>query len=230
MKIGIIGAMSEEVEMLKEEMFIEEKIEKANMVFYHGVLLEKEVVIVTCGIGKVNAAVCSQILIDRFRVDKVINVGIAGGLNDQVYPGDIVVADNLVQHDMDVRFFGDPLGQIPRLDTFDFKCDDDLIAKAREAIAKIKDAKAYVGRIVSGDQFVDSAETQKFLGEHFNAYAVEMEGASIGQVCYLNNMPFVVIRSISDNAINGTHMDYETFAPLAIKNSVAILKDMLESL
>jgi adenosylhomocysteine nucleosidase len=230
MKIGIIGAMSEEVEMLKEEMFVEEKIEKANMVFYHGVLLEKEVVIVTCGIGKVNAAVCTQILIDRFRVDKVINVGIAGGLNDQVYPGDIVVADNLVQHDMDVRFFGDPLGQIPRLDTFDFKCDEDLIAKAKEAISKIKDSKAYVGRIVSGDQFIDSAETQKFLGEHFNAYAVEMEGASIGQVCYLNNMPFVVIRSISDNAINGTHMDYETFAPLAIKNSVAILKDMLEAL
>ncbi len=87
-----------------------------------------------------------------------------------------------------------------------------------------------MGRIVSGDQFIDSAEKQKFLGEHFNAYAVEMEGASIGQVCYLNSMPFVVIRSISDNAINGSHMDYETFAPLAIKNSVAILKDMLLSL
>ena len=230
MRIGIIGAMSEEVEMLKDEMFLEEKIEKANMVFYHGVLLEKEVVIVTCGIGKVNAAVCTQILIDRFRVDKIINVGIAGGLNKDIYPGDIVVADNLVQHDMDVRFFGDPLGQIPRLNTFDFKCDEDLIKLAKTAIDKIDDSNAYMGRIVSGDQFIDSAEKQKFLGEHFNAYAVEMEGASIGQVCYLNSMPFVVIRSISDNAINGSHMDYETFAPLAIKNSVAILKDMLLAL
>ncbi len=230
MRIGIIGAMSEEVEMLKDEMFLEEKIEKANMVFYHGVLLEKEVVIVTCGIGKVNAAVCTQILIDRFRVDKIINVGIAGGLNKDIYPGDIVVADNLVQHDMDVRFFGDPLGQIPRLDTFDFKCDEDLIKLAKTAIDKIDNSNAYMGRIVSGDQFIDSAEKQKFLGEHFNAYAVEMEGASIGQVCYLNSMPFVVIRSISDNAINGSHMDYETFAPLAIKNSVAILKDMLLAL
>jgi adenosylhomocysteine nucleosidase len=230
MRIGIIGAMSEEVEMLKNEMFLEEKIEKANMVFYHGVLLEKEVVIVTCGIGKVNAAVCTQILIDRFRVDKIINVGIAGGLNKDIYPGDIVVANNLVQHDMDVRFFGDPLGQIPRLNTFDFKCDEDLIKLAKTAIDKIDNSNAYMGRIVSGDQFIDSAEKQKFLGEHFNAFAVEMEGASIGQVCYLNSMPFVVIRSISDNAINGSHMDYETFAPLAIKNSVAILKDMLLSL
>lgn len=230
MKIGIIGAMSEEVEMLKNEMYVEEKIDKANMIFYHGVLLEKEVVVVTCGIGKVNAAVCTQILIDRFRVDKIINVGIAGGLNKDIFPGDIVVADNLVQHDMDVRFFGDPLGQIPRMDTFDFKCDSDLVEKAKQAIEKIRDAKAYTGRILSGDQFISEAEQQKFLGEHFEAYACEMEGASIGQVCYLNSMPFVVIRSISDNAINGTHMDYETFAPLAIRNSVAIVKDMLESL
>lgn len=230
MKIGIIGAMSEEVEMLKNEMFLEEKVEKANMTFYHGVLLEKEVVVVTCGIGKVNAAVCTQVLIDRFKVDKVINVGIAGGLNKDIYPGDIVVADNLVQHDMDVTFFGDALGQIPRLDTFDFKCDADLVNKAKLAIDKIEDANAFIGRIVSGDQFIDKADKQIFLGEHFGAFACEMEGASIGQVCYLNSMPFVVIRSISDNAINGSHMDYETFAPLAIKNSVAILKDMLKAL
>lgn len=230
MKIGIIGAMSEEVEILKHDMTIEEKIEKASMTFYHGVLLDKEVVIVTCGIGKVNAAVCTQILIDRFKVDKIINVGIAGGLNKDIYPGDIVVANNLVQHDMDVRFFGDALGQIPRLKTFDFKCDEELVGKAREAITFLKDAKAYTGRIISGDQFVSEAEKQKFLGTHFDAYAVEMEGASIGQVCYLNDLPFVVIRSISDNAINGSHMDYETFAPLAIKNSVSILKDMLKSL
>ncbi|MCH4890958.1 5'-methylthioadenosine/adenosylhomocysteine nucleosidase [Acidaminobacter sp. JC074] len=230
MRIGIIGAMNEEVETLKNEMFLEEKVEKANMTFYRGVLLDKETVVVTCGIGKVNAAVCTQILIDNFKVDKIINVGIAGGLNKDIYPGDIVVATNLVQHDMDVRFFGDPLGQIPRLDTFDFKCDEDLVKIAKRAIENLEDSKAYTGRIVSGDQFVSVAEHQKFLGEHFDAFACEMEGASIGQVCYLNSMPFVVIRSISDNAINGSHMDYETFAPLAIKNSVAILKDMIRSL
>jgi len=229
LKIGNIGAMSEEVEMLKEEMVVSEKIERANMTFYDGDLLGKKVVVVTCGIGKVNAAICTQILIDRFRVDKIINVGIAGGLNQEIYPGDIVVANNLVQHDVDVTFFGEPLGQISRMNTFDFTCDENLVEKAKLAIDKIKDANGFVGRVVSGDQFVSEAEKQKFLGEHFGAHACEMEGASIGQVCYLNKIPFVVIRSISDNAINGTHMDYEKFSPLAIKNSVAILKDMLEN-
>lgn len=230
MKIGIIGAMSEEVEKLKNEMVVEEKVDRANMTFYHGELLGKEVVIVTCGIGKVNAAVCTQILIDRFGVEKIINVGVAGGLNKDIYPGDIVVAENLVQHDVDDTVFGYPLGQIPRMETFDFKCDEDLVEKARNAIDKIEDANGFVGRVVSGDQFISEAEKLKFLGEHFNAYACEMEGASIGQVCYLNSVPFVVIRSISDNAINGSHVDYEKFSPLAIKNSVAILKDMLSVL
>lgn len=230
MKIGIIGAMSEEVEILKAEMQLKREHKQASMVFYEGDLLSHEVVVVTSGIGKVNAAVCTQILIDRFQVERIINVGIAGGLRDDIYPGDIVIAKNLVQHDMDVRFFGDPLGQIPRMDTFDFKCDENLIKAAEAAIAKLDDANAFVGRIVSGDQFISVAEHQMTLHKTFDAYACEMEGAAIGQVCYLNNMPFVVIRSISDNAINGSHMDYETFAPLAIKNSVAILKDMLNSL
>lgn len=230
MKIGIIGAMAEEVEMLKEEMTIQEKYTQASMDFFEGDLLNKDVVVVTCGIGKVNAAVCTQILVDHFQVDQIINVGIAGGMREDIYPGDIVVAENLVQHDMDVRFFGDPLGQIPRMDTFDFKCDDTLISKAKEAIEKLEDANAFVGRIISGDQFLSDAEKQRNLHETFDAYACEMEGAAIGHVCYLNKKPFVVIRSISDNAINGSHMDYETFAPLAINNSVAILKDMLKSL
>lgn len=230
MKIGIIGAMAEEVEMLKDEMVVAAKVDKANMTFYDGKLLGKDAVVVTCGIGKVNAAVCTQILLDQFGVDQVINVGIAGGLNKDVYPGDIVVASNLVQHDVDATFFDIPLGQISRLDTFDFSCDEGLVDKAKTAIEKIKDANAFVGRIVSGDQFVSEAKHQEFLGDHFNAYACEMEGASIGQVCYLNDKPFVVIRSISDNAINGSHMDYEKFSPLAIQNSVAIVKDMLSAL
>ncbi len=228
MKIGIIGAMSEEVEVLKSEMKISQELTQASMTFYEGELLEKNVVVVTCGIGKVNAAVCSQILIDKFKVDKVINVGIAGGLKADIYPGDIVIAENLVQHDMDVRFFGDALGQIPRLNTFDFKCDERLVEIAKTATKKIEDSNCFSGRIVSGDQFIHASEKLKELDSNFGAFACEMEGASIGQVCYLNDMPFVVIRSISDNAINGTQMDYETFSKLAIKNSVAILKDMLK--
>lgn len=169
MKIGIIGAMSEEVEILKNEMNIKETFEQATMKFFEGDLLDKDVVVVTCGIGKVNAAVCTQILIDHFDVDQVINVGIAGGMREDIYPGDVVIANTLVQHDMDVRFFGDPLGQIPRMDTFDFKCDEKLIEKAQEAISKIKDANAFVGRIISGDQFLSDEKKQRELHEIFDA-------------------------------------------------------------
>ncbi len=230
MRIGIIGAMSEEVAQLKSEMTVKKELNKAQMTFFHGDLLGKDVVIVTSGIGKVNAAVCTQILVNLFDVNCVINVGIAGGLHKDIYPGDIVVGENLVQHDMDTTFFGDTLGQVPRLDTFDFKCDDKLIALAKSACSKVTDINCFNGRIVSGDQFIDKAEKLQFLHDTFTGLCCEMEGASIGQVCYLNEIPFVVIRSISDNAINGSHMDYEKFSGIAIKNSVAILKDMLQGL
>ena len=230
MRIGIIGAMHEEVQILKNEMSLESKVTKARMEFYSGKLLGKDIVIVTSGIGKVNAAVCTQILITDFDVDCVINVGIAGGLHEGIYPGDIVVARNLVQHDMDTTFFGDPAGQIPRLETFDFKCDEKLVQVATDACEHVENINVFHGRIVSGDQFVSDAEKLNALHRGFDAYACEMEGASIGQVCYLNDVPFVVIRSISDNAINGSHMDYETFSQMAIENSVKILKDMLSAL
>ncbi len=230
MRIGIIGAMSEEVAQLKSEMTVKTELRKAQMDFYNGDLLGKDIVVVTSGIGKVNAAVCTQILVNDFDVDCVINVGIAGGLHKTIYPGDIVVGENLVQHDMDTTFFGDKLGQVPRLDTYDFKCDPKLIDIAKAACAKIEGHNCMSGRIVSGDQFVDKAEKLQFLHDEFDAYCCEMEGASIGQVCYLNDIPFVVIRSISDNAINGSHMDYEKFSHIAIKNSVAMLKDMLQAL
>jgi len=230
MKIGIIGAMSEEVAQLKSEMNVTTELTKAQMTFFEGQLLNKNVVIVTSGIGKVNAAVCTQILVNNFDVDCVINVGIAGGLHKDIYPGDIVIGENCVQHDMDTTFFGDALGQVPRLDTFDFKCDDKLVSVAKAACEKVTDSKCMSGRIVSGDQFIATADKLQFLHDEFNGYCCEMEGASIGQVCYLNDLPFVVIRSISDNAINGSHMDYEKFSHIAIKNSVAILKDMLMAL
>ena len=230
MRIGIIGAMQEEVAILKSEMTVNETISKARMDFFQGQLLNKDIVIVTSGIGKVNAAVCTQILINDFNVDCVINVGIAGGLHKSIYPGDIVVAENLVQHDMDTTFFGDALGQVPRLDTFDFKCDPKLVTVAKDSCNKVEKISTFSGRIVSGDQFIESSEKLQELHSKFDAFACEMEGASIGQVCYLNNLPFVVIRSISDNAINGSHMDYEKFSEIAIENSVYILKDMLQSI
>lgn len=230
MTIGIIGAMQEEVDILLEEMKVEKKLVKAQMEFNFGELMQKNVVVVTSGIGKVNAAVCTQILIDEFNVDKVINVGIAGGVREDIFPGDIVIAENLVQHDMDTSFFGDKIGQIPRLKTFDFKCDEELMELAKKTCNEVTEYKCYSGRIVSGDQFVADAEKLRFLHAEFTALGCEMEGASIAQVCHLNHVPFIVIRSISDNAINGTHMDYEKFSDIAIKNSTNIIRNMLKAM
>lgn len=228
MNIGIIGAMEEEVQFLIKDMKFERKEVKAKMEFSLGSIHNKNVVIVTSGIGKVNAAICAQILIDDFNVDYIINVGIAGGTVNNIYPGDIVIADNLVQHDMDTSAFGDKIGQIPRLDTFDFKCDKTLIQYAKESCKDIKGHNYFTGRIVSGDQFIASIDKINWLNSEFECLACEMEGASIAQVCYLNEVPFIIIRSISDNANNGAQMDYEKFKDIAVENSTNILNNMLK--
>lgn len=230
MIIGIIGAMDEEVRKLKDEMTIENKLSKAKMEFFAGKLWGRNVVVVTCGIGKVNAAVCAQILVDDFNVDKIINVGVAGGIGVDLVPGDLVIASNLVHHDMDTTAFGDKIGQVPRMDTYEFKCDEALVEAAKKAFSNIKNHKSLVGRIVSGDQFIADIEKVRWLKSQFDALACEMEGCSIAQVCYLNSIPFVVIRSISDNANTGAHMDFDKFVPIAVDNSLHILKEMLNNI
>lgn len=230
MTLGIIAAMSEELEILLKDMQLDSSTTKAGMTFNKGKLWNNDVIAVVCGIGKVNAAVCTQILVSEFNVDKVINVGVAGGIGKDIYPGDVVIATNLVEHDMDTTAFGDPHGQVPRMDTFDFKCDSSLIKLANSACKKVGGFNTFTGRIVSGDVFVADVEKIKWLEKEFNALSCEMEGASIAHVCYLNNIPVVVIRSISDNANNGAHMDFEKFTPIAVKNSTSILKEMLLSM
>ena len=230
MIIGIISAMDEELAILLKDMDVTEKKVKANKTFHKGKLWGKDVVAVVSGIGKVNAAICAQILISEYNVGTIINVGVAGGIGMDIYPGDVVVAENLVQYDMDTTAFGDKHGQIPRLDTFDFKCDENLVSVCTKACDEIEGFNTFLGRIVSGDKFVASVDTIKWLEEEFDAKAVEMEGASIAHVCYLNNVPFVVIRSISDNANNGAHMDYEKFTPIGVRNSTTILKGMIDKL
>ncbi len=230
MIIGIIGAMSEELEILLKDMDLESSEKKASMVFHKGKLWGNEVVAVVCGIGKVNAAVCAQILASEYKVDAVINVGVAGGIGKEIYPGDVVIGSSLVEHDMDTTAFGDKIGQIPRMEVFDFKSEEGLIEKAKAACDSIKGINSFIGRIATGDQFIANLQKIQWLSKEFGALACEMEGGSIAHVCYLNKIPFVVIRSISDNANNGAHMDFEKFTPLAVKNSTTILKKMLESL
>ena len=230
MILGIIGAMSEELEILLKDMQLEEQKVRANMTFNKGKLWNQDVVAVVCGIGKVNAAICTQILISEFGANKVINVGVAGGIGKEIYPGDVVIANNLVEHDMDCSVFGDAIGQIPRMSTFDFKCDEALVSLAEKAWKNIGEIKTFVVRIVSGDQFIASLEKIQWLEREFKALSCEMEGASIAHTCYVNNVPFVVIRSISDNANNGANVDFEKFTPIAVKNSTAILKEMMLSM
>ncbi len=227
MTLGIIVAMDEELEIILKTMKKDKTETLANMEFHIGEIEGKKIVAVICGIGKVNSAVCTQILISEFGVDCVINVGIAGGIGVDIVPGDIVIGESLVQHDMDATAFGDVVGQVPRLDTFDFKADKTLVTLAKEACESIEGHNSYVGRIVTGDQFVADLDKIKWLSNTFDALACEMEGGSIAHACYLNSIPFVVIRSISDNANTGAHMDFEKFKYLAVENSSQILKDMI---
>jgi len=228
MTIGIIGAMEEEVAVLKESMDIEKIVEYASMQFYKGVLCGKKVVVVRSGIGKVNAAVCAQVLADKFNIDVLINTGIAGSLDASIDIGDMVISTDLVEHDMDASIFGDPVGQIPRMDTFSFPADAELVKKAVQANTEANpDIKTITGRIVSGDQFVSSSEVKDKLVNLFDAKCTEMEGAAIAHVAYLNKISCVIIRAISDKADNSATMDYPTFEKQAIKHSVKLVRNLL---
>ena len=228
MTIGIIGAMEEEVAVLKESMDIEKIVEHASMQFYKGVLCGEKVVVVRSGIGKVNAAVCAQVLVDKFNIDILINTGIAGSLDPAIDIGDMVISTDLVEHDMDASIFGDPVGQIPRMDTFSFPADPELVKKAVQANTEANpDIKTFTGRIVSGDQFVSSSEVKEKLVSLFDAKCTEMEGAAIAHVAYLNKVSCVIIRAISDKADNSATMDYPTFEKQAIKHSVKLVRNLL---
>ncbi len=226
--IGIIGAMEEEVALLKEAMEIEEIISIASMDFCKGSFEGKEVVVVKSGIGKVNAGVCAQILVDKFSADLLINTGIAGSLDANIDIGDMVISTDAVEHDMDASIFGDPVGQIPRMDTFSFPADERLVRLAKETNEEVNpDIHTFTGRIVSGDQFVSSAEVKDKLVSLFGAKCTEMEGAAIAHVAYLNKVSCVIIRAISDKADNSATMDYPTFERQAIAHSVRLVKNLI---
>ena len=226
--IGIIGAMEEEVASLKEEMDVQEIVEKAGMMFCKGILCGQKVVVVRSGVGKVNAGICAQILVDLFQVDLLINTGIAGSLDARIDIGDMVISTDALQHDMDASVFGDPVGQIPRLDTFSFPADEALARKAIRANEKANpDIRTFTGRIGSGDQFISSKEVKDRIVENFHPLCVEMEGAAIAQAAYLNKVSYVIIRAISDKADNSACMDYPTFEKKAIAHSVRLMKELL---
>ena len=226
--IGIIGAMEQEVAKIKEKMQDVTITSRARMDFYEGTLEGKKVVVVRSGIGKVNAGMCTQILADVFGVEAVINTGIAGSLNNDVNIGDIVLSTDVLHHDMDATVFGDPAGQIPRMDTLSFPADKELVKKAVAANEKANpDIHTFTGRVASGDQFISDKEVKERIVSLFHPMCVEMEGAGIAQAAYLNKVSYVIIRAISDKADNSATMDYPTFEKKAIAHSVRLMKELL---
>lgn len=196
----------------------------AGMDFFQGTLNGKEVVVVRSGIGKVNAAVCTQVLADRFQVSAIINTGIAGSLKKEINIGDIVLSTDTVQHDMDATGFGYPVGQIPQMKEFSFQADEKLRALAAECCLKVNpDIQVFQGRVVSGDQFVSDKVKKNWLTETFHGFCTEMEGAAIAQASYLNHIPFLIIRAISDKADDSATMDYSEFEEKAAKHSVNLI-------
>mgnify|MGYP002594631295 CR=1 FL=1 len=226
--LGIIGAMDEEVAQIKEKMTDVTVTSVAGMDFYQGKLGGKDAVVVRSGIGKVNAAVCTQILVDDFGVDYVINTGIAGSLKAEINIADIVISSDVLHHDMDASGFGYHLGQIPRMDVLSFEADKHLIDVAKEACAKVlPEIGTHIGRVVSGDQFISDKAVKERISANFDGYCTEMEGAAIAQAAYLNKVPFVILRAISDKADDSATMDYPTFEKQAIENSVKLIKELV---
>ena len=229
--IGIIGAMEIEVQSLKEALEDRKVTSAASVDFYEGTLFGKRVVVARSGIGKVNAAVCTQILADRFHVDAVINTGIAGSLNSNIDIGDIVLSTDLVHHDMNACGFGYPRGQIPQMKEFSFRADDRLRALAEKVCREVNpDIHVHQGRILSGDQFISDQAVKNEIAGCFGGFAVEMEGASIAQTAYLNGIPFLVIRAISDKADGSASVDYPLFEAAAARHSTNLTLGLIRSL
>lgn len=230
-RIGIIGAMEVEVETLKQHMEEMKTVKKASMEFCCGKLNGKEAVVVRSGIGKVNAAVCTQILADDFQVEAVINTGVAGSLKAEINIGDIVVSTDALHHDMDAREFGYPRGQIPQMDVFSFEADANLRRTAAEACKRVNpEIQVFEGRVVSGDQFVAAKKVKEDIAAEFGGCCTEMEGAAIAQAAWLNGIPFVILRAISDKADDSASMDYPAFEREAAQHCVRLVEEMLKNL
>ncbi len=228
-KLGIIGAMEEEVHIIQSRMQ-EVSIRKiASMEFHEGYVNGKPVVVVRSGIGKVNAAVCTQILADLYQIDAVVNTGVAGSLRNEIDIADLVLSSDALQHDVDATGFGYEIGVIPRMEQSVYKADSKLIQLAHDICQReIPEIGVHTGRIVSGDQFISDAAKKDWLVKTFDGYCTEMEGAAIAQAAYLNQLPFLIIRAVSDKADQSAEMAYSEFEERAIQSTVKLLIGLIE--
>ncbi len=227
--IGIIGAMDVEVNKFKELMIGKTTETISGTEFVCGTLWGHPTVVAVSGVGKVNAAICTQTMILKFSPKYIINSGVAGGLHPSLNICDIVVASAVVQHDMDTSPLGDPVGFISGINIVDIPCDEALSEKLMNAATE-NNIHTLKGKIASGDQFINSSEKKSYLIKTFDAYACEMEAASIGHVCYKNQVPFGILRSISDNADDSSHISYTDFVQAAADNLVKVMNSLYKNI
>ena len=231
-KLGIIGAMTVEVETLKSQIQELAVTEKAGMTFYEGVLEGLPAVVVQCGVGKVNAALCVQILCDCFQVTHIVNTGVAGSLCADLDIGDFVISTDAMYHDFTCNALNPSylVGQVPGLSVRMFPADENLAALAFAAAQQEAPGHARMGRIASGDQFVASKGQKQQIIADTGALCTEMEGAAIAHAAWRNAVPFVVIRAISDKADDSAEMDYPTFEAMAAKRCAQVTKGLAAGL
>lgn len=222
MKLGIIGAMQLEVELLLQRMQNHVERSVAGSIFYEGDLEGLPVVVVQCGVGKVNAALCVQILCDVFCVTHLVNTGIAGSLHNDLDIGDFVISSDAMYHDFDCTVFGYSYGQVPAMPQT-FPADEMLTQQAMQAAAALQVGQAHIGRIASGDQFVANASQKNAIIASTGALCTEMEGAAIAHAAFRNQVPFVILRAISDKADNSAEMDYPTFEKAAANHCAQLV-------
>lgn len=230
MKLGIIGAMAVEVEALKAKMENVTVVKHACSDYYEGTLENLPAVVVQCGVGKVNAAMCAQILCSVFDVTHIVNTGIAGSLCAELDIGDLVVSQDAMYHDFEVKAFGYPHGKVPGMDVVAFPADEKLIKAAFAAAEAVNPGHTKIGRVASGDQFVCEKNVKEGIIANTQALCTEMEGTAIAHTAYRNGVPFVILRAISDKADDSAEMDYPTFETIAAHRCAQVTMHLARAL
>lgn len=228
-KIGVIFAMKEELDEVLKQVDIKNEFNVFGLDFYSVIFKDTECILVECGVGKVNAARTTQIMIDVMKVDYIINVGVAGGVSNSLNVCDIVIGEKLVQHDFDITAFDHAKGYIPNVGVY-LNSDEYLLRIAEKEKESFNETNFHKGVIASGDIFCTSEKMSKKINEKFNALCVDMEGASIAQVAYLSGVPFLVVRSISDIPNNNNKITYEEFLEESSKVVAKFLLSMIEKI
>ena len=227
---GIIGAMEEEIALIRNDLLHSTEKVHAGITYYQGELFGVPVVLCKSGVGKVNAAVCTQVLIDQFEVSQILFTGVAGAVDPSLDIGDIVISTECLQHDMDVQALGFARGIIPFAESSIFPADAQLIELASKSSELLFDRKVLKGRVLSGDQFVADKAIVKALYAEFQGACLEMEGAAVAQVCFMNRIPYVVIRSMSDKADGSADVNFVEFTRLASERSYQLIAYMVKAL